>query len=43
MRKVVFAHVESFSLQEFDKFGTASFRTTNDIQQLQMVVMTDCA
>ncbi len=42
LRKVVFAHVESFSLQEFDKFGTASLitRTTNDIQQLQMVVMT---
>ena len=41
LRKVVFAHVESFSLQEFDKFGTASLitRTTNDVQQLQMFVM----
>lgn len=41
LREKVFSHVESFSLPEFDKFGTASLitRTTNDITQLQMVLM----
>jgi ATP-binding cassette, subfamily B, multidrug efflux pump len=41
MRSRVFSHVEGFSLYEFDKFGTASLitRTTNDINQMQMVVL----
>jgi ATP-binding cassette, subfamily B, multidrug efflux pump len=41
IRKKVFNHVEQFTLQEFDKFGTASLitRTTNDITQVQMVVI----
>jgi len=41
LRKSVFAKVESFSNTEFDKFSTASLitRTTNDINQVQMVVI----
>lgn len=41
VRQKVFKHVESFSLQDFDKIGTASLitRTTNDITQLQQVVI----
>ncbi|NLZ39516.1 MAG: ABC transporter ATP-binding protein [Firmicutes bacterium] len=41
LREDVFKHVESFSLNEFDKFGTASLitRTTNDITQMRMVIM----
>ncbi|MCM3758618.1 ABC transporter ATP-binding protein/permease [Sporosarcina aquimarina] len=41
IRQKVFRHVESFSLQEFDKLGTASLitRTTNDITQIQQVVI----
>lgn len=41
LRHGVFAKVEGFSLTEFDKFSTASLitRTTNDIQQVQMVVI----
>jgi ATP-binding cassette subfamily B multidrug efflux pump len=37
MREKVFAHIENFSLHEFNRFGTASLinRTTNDIMQLQ--------
>ncbi|WP_282938495.1 ABC transporter ATP-binding protein [Paenibacillus sp. RC67] len=40
VRNRVFAHVENFSLQEFDKIGTASLitRTTNDITQVQQVL-----
>ncbi len=40
-RKRVFSHVENFSLQEFDKIGTASLitRTTNDITQVQNVIV----
>ncbi|MEK8129130.1 ABC transporter ATP-binding protein [Paenibacillus filicis] len=40
LRSRVFAHVEQFSLQEFDKIGTASLitRTTNDINQLYQVL-----
>ena len=40
LRSRVFAHVENFSLQEFDRIGTASLitRTTNDITQLQQVL-----
>jgi ATP-binding cassette, subfamily B, multidrug efflux pump len=41
LRGVVFKHVESFSLNEFNKFGAATLitRTTNDITQVQMVLM----
>lgn len=41
LREKVFSNVEAFSLREFDKFGTASLitRTTNDITQVQMVVL----
>src|SRR5699024_9137874 len=41
IRRKVFTHVEKFSLQEFDEVGTASLitRTTNDITQIQQVVM----
>jgi ATP-binding cassette subfamily B protein len=40
-RKQIFERVESFSNTEFDKFSTASLitRTTNDIQQIQMVLV----
>ena len=41
LRQDVFTKVESFSNAEFDKFSTASLitRTTNDITQIQMVVV----
>ena len=41
LRGRVFAKVQSFSLHEFDRIGTASLitRTTNDITQIQMVLM----
>lgn len=41
LREAVFTKVESFSLREFDKFSTASLitRSTNDIQQIQMVLI----
>ncbi len=41
MRQDVFEKVESFSNEEFNKFSTASLitRTTNDIQQIQMVLV----
>src|SRR5690554_6843840 len=41
VRRKVFTHVENFSLQEFDKIGTASLitRTTNDITQVQQVLI----
>ncbi|WP_127531993.1 ABC transporter ATP-binding protein [Paenibacillus kobensis] len=40
LRSRLFAHVEKFSLHEFDKIGTASLitRTTNDITQVQQVL-----
>lgn len=40
LRSSVFTHIERFSLQEFDKLGTASLitRTTNDITQVQQVL-----
>ena len=40
MRSDVFRRVESFSSEEFSRFSTASLitRTTNDIQQIQMVL-----
>lgn len=41
IRGKVFSRVESYSLHEFDKIGTATLitRTTNDITQVQMVIM----
>lgn len=41
LRSKVFKRVESFSLHEFDKIGTATLitRTTNDINQIQMVTI----
>lgn len=41
LRRNVFNHVGKFTLQEFDKVGTASLitRTTNDITQVQQVVI----
>ncbi len=41
LRTTVFSHATSLSLHEFDKVGTASLitRTTNDITQVQMVVL----
>lgn len=41
LRNAVFSKVSSFSLGEFDKFSTASLitRSTNDIQQIQMVMI----
>ena len=40
-RNKVFSHVESYSLQEFDKISTASLitRTTNDITQVQTLLV----
>ncbi len=40
MREKTFSKVESFSLQEFNKFSTASLitRSTNDIQQIQTIL-----
>ena len=41
LRTRMFSRVESFSLHEFNQFGTATLitRTTNDITQIQMVLM----
>ncbi len=41
LRLQIFRRVESFSNAEFDKFSTASLitRTTNDIQQIQMLLV----
>lgn len=41
IRNKIFKRVESFSLHEFDKIGTATLitRTTNDITQVQMVTI----
>lgn len=41
IRNKVFSRVESFSLVEFNKFSTASLitRSTNDVQQIQMVMV----
>ena len=40
IRTAIFTKVESFSLHEFNTFSTASLitRTTNDVQQIQMVM-----
>jgi ATP-binding cassette, subfamily B, multidrug efflux pump len=41
VRSAIFRKVESFSRTELDRFGTASLitRNTNDVQQVQMVVL----
>ncbi|MBP1926157.1 ATP-binding cassette subfamily B protein [Sedimentibacter acidaminivorans] len=41
LRNEIFEKVENFSLDEFNKFGTASLitRSTNDVTQIQMVVL----
>lgn len=41
LRRKLFSHVESFSLNEFDKLGTSSLitRTTNDIAQVQQLIV----
>ena len=41
LRRKVFTRVESYSLHEFDKIGTATLitRTTNDITQVQQVMI----
>lgn len=41
VREAMFAHVETFSLMEFDQIGTSSLitRTTNDIAQIEQVYM----
>lgn len=41
VREKVFSRVEDFSLTEFNKFSTSSLitRSTNDIQQIQMVLI----
>jgi ATP-binding cassette subfamily B protein len=41
IRNKIFSRVESFSLAEFNKFSTASLitRSTNDVQQIQMVLV----
>lgn len=41
VRELTFEKIESFSLAEFNSFSTASLitRSTNDIQQIQMVVV----
>lgn len=44
LRGVVFRRVQDFSAREVGRFGTSSLivRTTNDIQQVQTLVMTAC-
>lgn len=41
LRNDIFEHVENFTLDEFNIFGTASLitRTTNDVTQVQMVIL----
>jgi ATP-binding cassette subfamily B protein len=41
IREKLFTKVESFSINEFDKFSTASLitRSTNDVQQIQMAMI----
>jgi len=41
LRGKVFSHIQDFSLREFNQFGAATLitRTTNDVTQVQMVVM----
>ncbi len=41
LRKLMFSKVQSFSMEEIGKFSTSSLitRTTNDIQQVQMLII----
>src|SRR5579859_1682471 len=41
IRSQLFAHVESFTLREMDRFGAATLitRATNDVTQVQMVTL----
>ena len=41
LRKAIYRHIQDFSMIEIDRFSTASLitRTTNDITQIQMVVV----
>lgn len=41
IRRAVFAHVQTFSARELSRFGAPSLitRTTNDVQQVQMLVL----
>ena len=41
LRRELYLHIQSFSISEIEKFSTASLitRTTNDITQIQMVVI----
>ena len=41
LRKAVYSHIQSFSINEIDRFSTASLitRTTNDVTQVQMVIV----
>lgn len=41
LRKATYSHIQTFSISEIEKFSTASLitRTTNDITQVQMVVI----
>lgn len=45
MRRDIFNHVQRFNLEEVSRFGAPSLitRSTNDIQQIQMVVFMICA
>ena len=44
LRTMIFTKIEDFSLVEFNKFSTASLitRSTNDVQQIQMVFIMIC-
>ncbi len=44
MRGAIFGHVSEFSEQEVSRFGAPSLitRTTNDVQQVQTLVLTTC-
>jgi ATP-binding cassette subfamily B protein len=44
MRSAIFNHVSDFSEQEVSRFGAPSLitRTTNDVQQVQMLVLATC-
>ncbi|GAA4972342.1 ABC transporter ATP-binding protein [Kineococcus glutinatus] len=44
VRSAVFSHVQRFSAREVSRFGAPSLitRTTNDVQQVQMLVLTSC-
>jgi ATP-binding cassette subfamily B protein len=45
LRQTVFARVATFSERELARFGTPSLltRTTNDVQQVEMLVLTGCS